>query len=34
VSAEYLPELFAANARWAEEMTAADPDFFPELAAI
>lgn len=31
---KYLPELFAANARWAEEMTAADPDFFTGLAAI
>ncbi len=30
----YLPELFAANARWAEEMTAADPHFFAELAKI
>jgi len=31
---KYLPELFAANARWAEEMTAADPQFFAGLAAI
>ncbi|HRD49110.1 MAG TPA: carbonate dehydratase [Candidatus Contendobacter sp.] len=31
---KYLPELFAANARWAEEMTAADPRFFVGLAAI
>ncbi|MCB1777954.1 MAG: carbonate dehydratase [Candidatus Competibacteraceae bacterium] len=31
---KYLPELFAANARWAEEMTAADPQFFAELAAL
>ncbi|MCB1825936.1 MAG: carbonic anhydrase, partial [Candidatus Competibacteraceae bacterium] len=31
---KYLPELFAANARWAEEMTAADPGFFTGLAAI
>lgn len=31
---KYLPELFAANARWAEEMTAADPRFFAGLAAI
>ena len=31
---KYLPELFAANARWAEEMTVADPRFFAELAAI
>lgn len=30
----YLPELFAANARWAEEMRAADPDFFSGLAAL
>ncbi|MDG4549384.1 MAG: carbonate dehydratase [Candidatus Contendobacter sp.] len=31
---KYLPELFAANARWAEEMTTADPGFFAGLAAI
>jgi carbonic anhydrase len=31
---KYLPELFAANTRWAEEMTAADPKFFAGLAAI
>ena len=31
---KYLPELFTANARWAEEMTAADPQFFAGLAAI
>jgi carbonic anhydrase len=31
---KYLPELFAANARWAEEMTTADPSFFTGLAAI
>jgi len=31
---KYLPELFAANARWAEDMRAADPDFFTGLAAI
>ena len=31
---KYLPELFAANARWAEGMTAADPSFFTGLAAI
>ena len=31
---KYLPELFAANARWAAEMTAADPSFFTGLAAI
>ncbi|HCV12528.1 MAG TPA: carbonic anhydrase, partial [Candidatus Accumulibacter sp.] len=24
----YLPELFAANTRWAEDMQAADPNFF------
>ena len=31
---KYLPELFAANARWAEAMKAADPHFFAGLAAI
>lgn len=31
---KYLPELFAANARWAEEMRTADPNFFAGLAAI
>ncbi|MDS4029449.1 MAG: carbonic anhydrase, partial [Candidatus Contendobacter sp.] len=31
---KYLPELFAANARWAEEMKATDPQFFAGLAAI
>lgn len=31
---KYLPELFAANALWAEEMRAADPDFFAGLAAL
>lgn len=31
---KYLPNLFAANARWAEETTAANPAFFTELAAI
>ena len=31
---KYLQELFAANARWAEEMRAADPDFFAGLAAL
>jgi carbonic anhydrase len=31
---KYLPELFDANARWAEEMRAADPDFFAGLAAL
>ena len=31
---KYLPELFAANARWAEVMTAADPRFFAGLAGI
>jgi len=31
---KYLPELFAANARWADEMVAVDPDFFAELVAL
>ena len=31
---KYLPELFAANARWAEAMKAADPQFFAGLAGI
>ncbi len=31
---KYLPELFAANARWAEETTATDPNFFTDLASI
>ena len=31
---KYLPELFAANARWAEDMLAADPDFFAGLVAL
>jgi carbonic anhydrase len=31
---KYLPELFAANARWAEDMEAADPHFFAGLAAL
>ena len=31
---KYLPELFSANARWAEEMRAADPHFFTELATL
>ncbi len=31
---KYLPELFAANARWAEVMKAADPQFFAGLAAL
>lgn len=31
---KYLPELFAANARWAEETTANDPNFFADLASI
>ena len=31
---KYLPELFSANARWAEAMTAADPQFFTGLAGI
>ncbi|MBL8932311.1 MAG: carbonate dehydratase [Kineosporiaceae bacterium] len=30
----YLPELFAANARWAEDVRAADPEFFTGLAAL
>lgn len=29
---KYLPELFAANARWAKEMQAVDPSFFSGLA--
>jgi hypothetical protein len=29
---KYLPELFNANARWAEDMRAADPNFFTSLA--
>ncbi|QQS54962.1 MAG: carbonate dehydratase [Candidatus Competibacteraceae bacterium] len=31
---KYLPELFSANARWAEETRAADPNFFVGLAAL
>ncbi|MGB4946890.1 MAG: carbonate dehydratase [Candidatus Competibacter denitrificans] len=31
---KYLPELFAANARWAEDTTATDPNFFTDLASI
>lgn len=31
---KYLPELFSANARWAEAMKAADPQFFAGLAGI
>ena len=31
---KYLPELFASNARWAEEMLAADPGFFSGLVAL
>ncbi|MBK7541188.1 MAG: carbonate dehydratase [Candidatus Competibacteraceae bacterium] len=31
---KYLPKLFAANARWAEETTANDPHFFADLASI
>lgn len=31
---KYLPELFAANARWAEKMQAADPNFFAGLEAV
>ena len=30
----YLPELFAANTRWAEDMRATNPDFFTGLAAL
>jgi len=31
---KYLPELFAANARWAEGMRAADPGFFAGLVSL
>ena len=31
---KYLPELFKANARWAEDMRAADPNFFTSLATL
>ena len=31
---KYLPDLFAANARWAEDVSAANPHFFADLAAI
>ena len=31
---KYLPELFIANARWAEETQATDPNFFSGLAAL
>ena len=31
---KYLPELFAANERWAKEVTEADPQFFSGLAAL
>ncbi len=31
---KYLPELFTANARWAAEMQADDPNFFAGLAAL
>lgn len=31
---KYLPELFDANFRWAEEMRATDPGFFAGLAAL
>ena len=31
---KYLPELFAANARWAEQMRAVDTDFFAGLATL
>lgn len=30
----YLPDLFTANARWAEQTQADDPDFFAGLAAL
>lgn len=33
-SMKYLPELFAANTRWAEDMRAADPNFFAGLAGL
>ena len=31
---KYLPELFAANAQWADDMRAVDPGFFAGLAAL
>ena len=31
---KYLPQLFAANARWADEVVAADPGFFAGLTSI
>lgn len=31
---DYLPELFAANSRWAADIRATDPEFFPGLAAL
>ncbi len=31
---KYLPQLFAANARWADEVAAADPGFFAGLTSI
>ena len=31
---KYLPELFAANAQWADDMRAVDPDFFAGLVAL
>jgi carbonic anhydrase len=31
---KYLPELFAANTCWAEDMRAADPNFFAGLAGL
>ncbi|CDI03509.1 Carbonic anhydrase [Candidatus Competibacter denitrificans Run_A_D11] len=31
---KYLPELFAANARWAKETTAVNPHFFADLESI
>lgn len=33
-SMQYLPELFAANARWSDDMRAVDPNFFAGLAAL
>jgi len=31
---KYLPELFAANARWADDVRSADPGFFAGLTAL
>ena len=33
-SMKYLPELFVANARWAEDMQTSDPGFFSKLAGL